>query len=84
MEVLSTIMLVLMIISSFALIAAILMLPPKGDGMGSSIGGESADLTLFGQKKSRGLNAVLEKVTIYGAVVFMASAFIYNVVIKYI
>ena len=72
-----TIMIVLMVVSSFSLIISILLTPAKTSGMGAIEGGAE---TLFGKKKARGFQAVLEKAIIVSAVVFMLSAFIYNVI----
>lgn len=72
----TTFMIVLMILSSFALIISILLSPAKTQGMGAIEGGAQ---TLFGKKKARGIYAVLEKITIGSAVVFMVSAFIYSI-----
>ena len=72
-----TVMIVLIVISSFALIASILLTPAKTSGMGAIEGGAE---TLFGKKKARGFQAVLEKVIIASAVVFMLSTFIYSVI----
>lgn len=44
--------------------------------MGGAIEGGAE--TLFGRKKARGLEAILEKITIGSAIVFMLSAFIYS------
>ena len=71
------VMIGLMIASSFTLIASILLTPAKTSGMGAIEGGAE---TLFGKKKARGFQAILEKVIIASAVVFMLSAFIYNVI----
>lgn len=71
----TTFMIVLMIISSLALIISILLSPAKTAGMGAIEGGAE---TLFGKKKARGIYAVLEKITIVSAIVFMLSAFIYS------
>lgn len=71
------VMIVLLILSSIALILSILMSPPKTQGMGSIGGGAE---TLFGRKKAKGFYALLEKITIGSAVVFMLSAFIYAIV----
>lgn len=71
-----TFMIVLMIIASFALIISILLSPAKAAGMGGSIDGGAE--TLFGKKKARGIYALLEKVTIGSAIIFMLSAFIYS------
>lgn len=73
-----TFMIALMIISSFTLIFSILLSPAKTEGLGSIEGGAE---TLFGKRKARGIYAVLEKVTIVSAIVFMASAFIYSVIV---
>lgn len=75
----STFLIVLLIISSFALIFSILMSPPKTQGMGALDGGAE---TLFGRKKAKGFYAMLEKITIVSAVVFMLSAFIYAIIAK--
>jgi len=72
----TTFMIVLMILSSFALIISILLSPAKTQGMGAIEGGAQ---TLFGKKKARGIYAVLEKITIGSAVVFMLSAFVYSI-----
>ena len=72
-----TVMIALMIISSFTLIVSILLTPAKTAGMGTIEGGAE---TLFGKKKARGFQAILEKAIILSAVVFMLSAFIYNVI----
>lgn len=74
----TTFMIALMIISSFTLIFSILLSPAKTEGLGSI---EGAAETLFGKRKARGIYAVLEKVTIVSAIVFMASAFIYSVIV---
>lgn len=83
MELLQNIMLVLLIISSVIMVAAILILPPKENSMGTAIGG-GEELNLFGKKKSRGAIAALERIVISSSAVFMLSAFIYNVLIRYI
>lgn len=79
MEVLANIMVGILIISSLALIASILLSPAKAAGMGGAIDGGAE--TLFGKKKARGIYGVLEKVTIVSAVLFMLSAFIYNLLV---
>lgn len=71
----TTFLVVLMIVSSFALIISILMSPAKVQGMGAIDGGAES---LFGKKKARGFHAILEKITIISAIVFMLSAFIYS------
>lgn len=72
----TTFLVVLMILSSFALIISILMSPAKVSGMGGGFDGGAE--TLFGKKKARGIYAILEKITIISAIVFMLSAFIYS------
>lgn len=82
MEILSNIILFAVIAVSIVLIVAIVMLPPKSQGMGSAIGGQ--DTTLFGQKKSHGFTAVLERTVKWSAAIFMVGAFVYNVVLKFV
>lgn len=82
MQILQTIMLILLIISSFVLIAAILILPPKESSLGSALGGAD-ELNLFGKKKSHGVINLLERTVITSSAVFMLSAFIYNVLIRF-
>ena len=69
---------VLLVLSSIALIVSVVLTPAKSAGMGSIDGGAES---LFGKKKARGFYAILEKITIVSAVVFMASAFIYSVIV---
>ena len=71
-----TVMIVLMVVSSFTLIISILLTPAKTAGLGSIEGGAE---TLFGKKKARGLQAILQKVIIVSAIIFMSSAFIYSI-----
>ena len=71
-----TFMIVLLIISSVALIAAVLLSPAKSSGLGSIEGGAE---TLFGKKKAKGLEGILQKVIVGSGVVFMLSAFIYSI-----
>ncbi|MBR0384427.1 MAG: preprotein translocase subunit SecG [Eubacteriaceae bacterium] len=73
----TNILIALIIVSSFALIASILLTPAKTSGMGTIEGGAE---TLFGKKKARGFQAILEKAIIVSAIVFMLSAFVYNVI----
>ncbi len=70
-----TFLIVLLILSSLALIISILLSPAKTAGMGAIEGGAES---LFGKKKARGIYAILEKITIGSAIVFMLSAFIYS------
>ena len=70
-----TFLIVLLVLSSFALIFSIILSPAKTGGMGSIEGGAES---LFGRKKAKGIYAILEKITIVSAVVFMVSAFVYS------
>lgn len=82
MDILRILVLILLIVSSFILIAAILILPPKENSMGQAIGG-SEDLNLFGKKKSHGAIALLEKTVITSSTVFMVSAFLYYLLLRF-
>lgn len=73
-----TALLVVLIISSLVLILAILLSPGKSAGMSGAIAGGAE--TLFGKKKAKGFEGVLEKATKISAVLFMLSAFVYSIV----
>ena len=64
-----TVLMILIIISSIVLIASILFQSGNSAGLSGSIGGGAEQL--FGKKKSKGYEALLEKVTAIGAVLFI-------------
>lgn len=64
-----TILMVILAIASVILIASILLQSSNSDGLSGSIGGGAEQL--FGKKKSRGYDVILEKVTEIGAVLFI-------------
>ncbi|WKY45574.1 preprotein translocase subunit SecG [Eubacteriaceae bacterium ES2] len=78
MRTIETALLVVLIASCFVLIAAILLSPGKAAGMSGSIAGGAE--SLFGKKKARGFEAVLERTTKISGVVFMLTAFILSIV----
>ena len=63
-------LMVLLTIASLVLIASILLQSGNSAGLSGSIGGGAEQL--FGKKKSRGYEAILSKVSIVGAVLFIA------------
>ncbi|MDY0236611.1 MAG: preprotein translocase subunit SecG [Gudongella sp.] len=68
----TTLFSVLMLISSITLIMSILLQDSKSDGLGA-IGGGSSD-AMYGKSIGTSKQAILRKVTIASAVVFMISA----------
>jgi preprotein translocase subunit SecG len=68
--------LVLIVLSSLILIASILLQPGKSAGLSGSIAGGAE--SLFGKKRAKGYEAMLERMTTISAVVFMLSAFIFS------
>ena len=60
---------ILLLISSFVLIAFVLLQQGNSAGLSGSIGGGAEQL--FGKKKSRGWERIFTKVTIAGAAVFI-------------
>jgi len=68
----------LLILSSIVLIASILLQPGKSAGLSGSIAGGAE--SLFGKKKAKGYEAMLEKATTISAVVFMLSAFLFSII----
>ncbi|MDX9917261.1 MAG: preprotein translocase subunit SecG [Gudongella sp.] len=68
----STIFSVLMLISSITLIVSIVLQDSKSEGLGA-MGGGSAE-ALFGKNIGTSKEAILRKITIVSAVVFIISA----------
>lgn len=64
-----TFLLILLALASLALIASILFQSGNSAGLSGSIAGGAEQL--FGKKKSKGYDAILEKVTVVGAIVFI-------------
>ena len=64
-----TALMVLLAIDSIVIIASVLLQSSSSAGLSGSIGGGAEQL--FGKKKSRGYDALLEKITVIAAVAFM-------------
>ena len=64
-----TALMVLRAIASIVIIASVLLQSSNSSGLSGSIAGGAEPL--FGKKKSRGYDALLEKITIVAAVLFM-------------
>ncbi|MCI5721580.1 MAG: preprotein translocase subunit SecG [Firmicutes bacterium] len=64
-----TALMVLLAIASIVIIASVLLQSSNSSGLSGSIAGGAEQL--FGKKKSRGYDALLEKITIVAAVLFM-------------
>ena len=60
---------VLLASASIVIIASVLLQSSSSAGLSGSIGGGAEQL--FGKKKSRGYDALLEKITVIAAVAFM-------------
>lgn len=73
------VMVTLIILSSIALVALIVMQSGKSEGLAGAISGGAEQL--FGKKKARGLDAVLQKATIVASVVFFAATFAFAYII---
>lgn len=67
-----TVLMVVLLIASIALIASILMQSGKSDGLSGSISGGAEQL--FGKKKSRGYDALLSKITTVFAIIYIIVA----------
>jgi preprotein translocase subunit SecG len=63
---------VLIAVASIVLIGSILLQSGNSAGLSGSIGGGAEQL--FGKKKGRGYEAILNRITTVGAVVFIACA----------
>ncbi|MEE0741766.1 MAG: preprotein translocase subunit SecG [Emergencia sp.] len=64
-----TALMVLLAIASLILIVSVLLQSSNSDGMSGSIAGGAEQL--FGKKKSRGYDAILSKVTVIAAILFI-------------
>lgn len=62
-------LMVILALASIVLIGSILMQSGKSAGLAGSIGGGAEQL--FGKKKGRGYEALLSKISIVGAVLFI-------------
>lgn len=67
-----TVLMVLLAIASIVLITSVLLQSGNSDGMSGSIAGGAEQL--FGKKKSRGYEAILNKITVVAAVLFILIA----------
>ena len=67
-------LMVLLAIASIILIASVLLQSGNSAGLSGSIAGGAEQL--FGKKKSKGYEALLEKVTAIGAVLFIILAIV--------
>ena len=64
-----TFLMILLAISCIVLIASVLLQSGNSAGLSGSIAGGAEQL--FGKKKSKGYEAILEKVTTVGAILFV-------------
>lgn len=62
-------LMILLAIASIVLIASVLLQSGNSDGLAGSIAGGAEQL--FGKKKSRGYEAILSKITVVAAVLFI-------------
>ena len=70
----TTLVMIVLAVASIALIASILLQSGNSAGMSGSIAGGAEQL--FGKKQSQGYEAMLEKMTTIGAIVFIIAALI--------
>lgn len=69
-----TALMVILLIASLLLIVSILLQESKSDGLSGTIGGGAEQL--FGKKKSRGYDAILNKITTVTAIVYIVVALV--------
>lgn len=69
-----TFLMVLMAIASIILIASVLLQSGNSAGLSGSIAGGAEQL--FGKKKSKGYEAILEKITTIAAILFVVLALV--------
>ena len=66
---LNTALMILLAIASVIMIISVLLQSSNSDGLSGSIAGGAEQL--FGKKKSRGYEAILSKITVVSAVLFI-------------
>lgn len=71
---------ILLVISAIGLIAVVLLQSGKSAGLSGAIGG-GAEM-MMGKQKARGIDAVLGKLTVVFAVVFMVSTILLGYFLK--
>ncbi|SCJ83514.1 preprotein translocase subunit SecG [uncultured Eubacterium sp.] len=64
-----TTLMVLLAIASIIIIASVLLQSSNSDGLSGSIAGGAEQL--FGKKKSKGYEAILSKITVVSAILFI-------------
>ena len=69
-----TVLMVIMAIVSVILILSVLLQEGNSDGLSGSIAGGAEQL--FGEKRGRGYQGMLEKITVVSAVLFMVLALV--------
>jgi preprotein translocase subunit SecG len=60
---------IVLLVASVVLIASVLLQQSNSAGLSGAIGGGAEQL--FGKKKGRGYEAILKKITLVGAIVFV-------------
>ena len=69
-----TVLMVIMAVVSVVLILSVLLQEGNSDGLSGSIAGGAEQL--FGEKRGRGYQSILEKITVVSAVLFMVLALV--------
>lgn len=64
-------------LSSLVLIASVLLQEGKSAGMSGAVSGGAE--SLFGKNRARGLQALLQQITVISSIVFMLSIFIFSI-----
>ncbi len=72
---------ILLVVVSIGLIAAVLLQSGKSAGLAGSIGGGAEQL--FGKQKARGIDALLEKLTVVLAVSFIVLSMLVAYIVQY-
>ena len=64
--------------SSIVLILSVILQEGKSSGLSSTVTGTSE--TLFGKNKARGLQALLQRITVVSGTIFMLSVFLFGII----
>ncbi len=78
MDVINTILSVIQVVLAIAVIALVILQPNKQEGLSGAIGGGSD--TFFGKNQSKTSEALLNKLTIIGAIAFGVVSLLLNII----
>ncbi len=75
-----TVLSIIVFAASLVLIISVLLQEGKDAGMGSTVGGNTD--VLFGKNKARGMQPMLQRITIIASIIFMLSVLVMDILLR--